>query len=99
MTGKPVYRNFWHEGNTLSHREITVLELCALGLGNAEIAAEFRRSEETIKSHMKHILDKLDARNRAHAVAIGFRLGVLTPARVTELQDAREPAAPMRGLS
>ena len=35
-------------------------------------------SEETVKSHVRHLLAKLQARSRAHAVAVGFRRGLLT---------------------
>ena len=56
-----------------SRRESEVLELISQGLGNREISKRLFLSEETVKSHVRHLLAKLQARSRAHAVAIGFR--------------------------
>ena len=58
-------------------REIEVLQLVSEGLVNREIGDRLFLSEETVKSHVRHILAKLQARSRAHAVAIGFRRGLL----------------------
>lgn len=54
-------------------RELEVLQLIAEGLTNREIADRLFLSEETVKSHLRHLLGKLQARSRAHAVALGFR--------------------------
>jgi DNA-binding NarL/FixJ family response regulator len=59
-------------------REIEVLQLVSDGLVNREIGDKLFLSEETVKSHVRHILAKLQARSRAHAVAVGFRRGLLT---------------------
>jgi DNA-binding NarL/FixJ family response regulator len=59
-------------------REIEVLHLVSQGLVNREIGDRLYLSEETVKSHVRHILAKLQARSRAHAVAVGFRRGLLT---------------------
>jgi DNA-binding NarL/FixJ family response regulator len=59
-------------------REIEVLQLVSQGLVNREIGDRLYLSEETVKSHVRHILAKLQARSRAHAVAVGFRRGLLT---------------------
>jgi DNA-binding NarL/FixJ family response regulator len=58
-------------------REIEVLQLVADGLVNREIGKTLFLSEETVKSHVRHILAKLQARSRAHAVAVGFRRGLI----------------------
>jgi DNA-binding NarL/FixJ family response regulator len=58
-------------------REIEVLQLVSDGLVNREIGTRLFLSEETVKSHIRHILAKLQARSRAHAVAIGFRRGLI----------------------
>ena len=58
-------------------REIQVLQLVSEGLVNREIGERLFLSEETVKSHVRHILAKLQARSRAHAVAIGFRRGLI----------------------
>jgi len=56
-----------------TRRERQVLQLIADGLANREIAEQLHLSEETVKSHVRHLLGKLQARSRAHAVAVGFR--------------------------
>jgi DNA-binding NarL/FixJ family response regulator len=58
-------------------REIQVLQLIAEGLVNREIGQQLYLSEETVKSHVRHLLAKLQARSRAHAVAVGFRRGLI----------------------
>jgi DNA-binding NarL/FixJ family response regulator len=60
-----------------SAREIEVLQLVSHGLVNREIGNRLFLSEETVKSHIRHILAKLQARSRAHAVAVGFRRGLI----------------------
>jgi DNA-binding NarL/FixJ family response regulator len=58
-------------------REIEVLQLISDGLVNREIGQRLYLSEETVKSHVRHLLAKLQARSRAHAVAVGFRRGLI----------------------
>ena len=58
-------------------REVEVLQLISDGLVNREIGQRLFLSEETVKSHVRHILAKLQARSRAHAVAVGFRRGII----------------------
>jgi DNA-binding NarL/FixJ family response regulator len=58
-------------------REIEVLQLISDGLVNREIGQRLFLSEETVKSHVRHLLAKLQARSRAHAVAIGFRRSLI----------------------
>jgi DNA-binding CsgD family transcriptional regulator len=60
----------------LTRRELEVLELMASGASNAEIAARLAIAVGTVKSHVKHILRKLRAANRAEAVSRYFRLAV-----------------------
>lgn len=60
-----------------TEREVEVLELIAAGASNVEIAHRLTITEETVKSHVRHLLWKLDAHNRAHAVALGFHRGLL----------------------
>lgn len=60
-----------------SRRVLEVLSLMADGLDNREIARAMCVSEETVKSHAKKLFIALGAANRAHAVAIGFRSGLL----------------------
>lgn len=61
----------------LSARECDVLQLAASGHRNEEIAQRLFISGETVKSHMRRILQKLQARDRTHAAVIGIRLGLV----------------------
>lgn len=61
----------------LSARECQVLQLAAGGHRNEEIARALFVSVETVKSHMRRILHKLQARDRTHAAVIGIRLGLV----------------------
>jgi DNA-binding NarL/FixJ family response regulator len=62
---------------SLSGREIQVLEKIAIGKRNGEIATLLFITEETVKNHVKHILEKLGASDRTEAVTIGFRRGII----------------------
>jgi DNA-binding NarL/FixJ family response regulator len=61
----------------LTRRELEVLELMASGASNADIAGQLSIAVGTVKSHVKHILRKLRAANRAEAVARYFRFTVV----------------------
>jgi len=61
----------------LSRREIEVLERIAGGNRNSDIASMLFISEETVKGHVKHIMEKLGANDRTEAVAIGVRRGII----------------------
>ncbi|MFF2751290.1 response regulator [Kitasatospora sp. NPDC058048] len=63
----------------LTGRERQVLQLVGTGRSNAEIAQELHVSAATVKTHMGHLLDKLDARDRVQLVIIGYESGLLTP--------------------
>ena len=61
----------------LSRREIEVLEKIAGGNRNIDIATMLFISEETVKGHVKHIMEKLGANDRTEAVSIGFRRSII----------------------
>lgn len=66
------------QATSLSPRESEVLAQLARGATTAEIAATLVISENTVKTHVKRILDKLEASNRAEAVARATALGLLS---------------------
>jgi DNA-binding CsgD family transcriptional regulator len=57
----------------LTPRERQVLTMVAMGMGSAWIASALSVSTSTVESHVRHCLDKLQARNRAHAIALAVR--------------------------
>ena len=61
----------------LTGREREVLKLVAEGYSNAEIAGLLTIAESTIKTHVKRILAKIDARDRAQAVVVAYRGGLM----------------------
>ena len=61
----------------LTPRETEVICLMASGLTNAQIAERIGRAEETVKVHVKNILQKLDVRDRTEAVAVAARRGFI----------------------
>jgi DNA-binding NarL/FixJ family response regulator len=61
----------------LSSREVQVLLLIAAGNSNKEIANELCIGEATVKGHVTNILSKLSANDRAHAVTIGLKRGII----------------------
>lgn len=63
---------------SLSAREIEVLRQVANGNTNAKIAEQLYISQATVKTHLLHIFDKLDATDRAEAVAKAYQTGVLS---------------------
>jgi DNA-binding NarL/FixJ family response regulator len=61
----------------LTPREVEVLGLIAAGLTNQEIAGRLFVTEATVKTHINHLLAKINARDRAHAVTYAYRHGLL----------------------
>jgi len=70
-SGEPAWRA------SLTERELQVLRGMAEGKSNAEIGRDLFVSEDTVKTHARRLFRKLRARDRAHAVAVGFRAGAL----------------------
>jgi DNA-binding NarL/FixJ family response regulator len=67
-----------HMGDeTLTEREIGVLRHVAGGNRNRDIAEQLSISEETVKVHVKHIMEKLGASDRTAAVSIAVRRGII----------------------
>jgi len=61
----------------LSTREMEVLDCLSQGMTSSEIASHLFISENTVKTHVRHILDKLEAANRAEAVSKAIQLGLI----------------------
>jgi DNA-binding NarL/FixJ family response regulator len=61
----------------LTPREREILQLLADGMSNADAASKLFISQETVKSHVRHILAKLEADTRTHAVAIALRESII----------------------
>lgn len=76
---RPITRASSTRLGTLTPRETEVLGLIAQGRSNGEIAAHLVLAEQTVKTHVSRILDKLDLRDRAQAVVFAYESGLITP--------------------
>jgi two-component system, NarL family, response regulator LiaR len=63
----------------LTERETEVLELVARGMSNREIAQRLMIGEQTVKTHVSHILDKLGVSSRTQAALYAIRTGLISP--------------------
>jgi DNA-binding NarL/FixJ family response regulator len=70
-----------HPEDKLTRREREVLELLTGGVTNKEIANTLCISENTVKNHLRNILDKLHLENRVQAVAFALREGLISPSK------------------
>jgi DNA-binding NarL/FixJ family response regulator len=72
----------------LTARERQILGLVGRGLSNQDIAARLCITENTVKVHLRNILDKLHVHSRAHAAAIAARAGLTGPIRAMDKDTA-----------
>ena len=88
MTGRPRKRvrgpdlRTWQErqpepGTPPSPRELEIVQLVAVGLSNAEIGRRLYLAEDTVKHHVRRVMIRLGARNRAHVVWLAVQRGYL----------------------
>ena len=70
-------------GPPLTEREMQILHGMSNGLANGAIGRELFISEDTVKTHARRLFNKIGAVDRAHAVAIGLRTGLLSPTEDT----------------
>jgi len=66
-----------HVGESVTSREVSVLKLIAAGNRNKDIADQLCIAEDTVKGHIKRIMEKLGARDRTQAVAIALQRGII----------------------
>jgi DNA-binding NarL/FixJ family response regulator len=73
----PAFLTGKDQTDMLTSREREILQLLADGMSNADVATKLFISQETVKSHVRHILAKLEADTRTHAVAIALRESII----------------------
>jgi DNA-binding NarL/FixJ family response regulator len=66
-----------HQVTILSEREMEVLQLLAEGKSTPEIASNMFISQKTVKNHLASIYEKIDARDRTHAVIRAVKMGII----------------------
>lgn len=89
-TTAPAARKVPRLGDPVVEREMQVLLRMAQGLTNREIGSELYLTEDTVKTYARRLFAKLGARDRAHAVAIGYQKELLRG-------DATDERGPISG--
>jgi DNA-binding NarL/FixJ family response regulator len=84
------------DGAPLTPREIEVLQLVAAGLTNREIASQLFIALSTVKVHVRHIMEKLNARSRTEAAMKGLALGQQQGSQTASDTAGETPVSPRR---
>lgn len=84
---------------SLSVREVEVLNLVAEGMDSKEVAAVLGISYRTVRTHVTSILTKLGARNRTQALRIALQAGIIAPYEPATAKDAARLAAHFSALA
>lgn len=78
---------------SITPRELAVLKLVAGGHSNAEISGALHLAESSVKTHVSHLLAKLNLRDRVHVVVFAYESGLITPGRDDFFAEERFPEA------
>ena len=77
----------------LTPREIEVVRLIALGYDRNELGVELKISPRTVEKHVKHMIEKLGARNRPHLVALALARNLIEPVPIVSAIRADDSAS------
>ena len=81
------------KGESLSERELEVLQCVVDGAGNKEIAAALTISQNTVKVHLRNIFTKLDVTSRTEATTVALQQGVVTVHGIVSTETRANDAA------
>lgn len=93
------YMEAFSDHEALTNREIELLERLAMGACNAALAKQLSISVATVRTHLRNINVKLEARNRTHAVTLAYQLDIIDSSQASDDVHPTAPTAPQRGAA